>query len=222
MKERFLALDALRGVAALAVVCLHVSSGSVPHRGYLAVDIFFVLSGFVITHAYEARLLDGISLRRFTLLRAIRLYPLVQLGVLLSVALSISLQVLDRGTPQHFDSCKSYSAMLLLPYMTAASADMYLVLSPTWSLFNELVVNVIYAAVVRILSTRVLLLGSTALGIILIAATLSHGSVLFGPFKGTLLMGLVRTSFSLGRGSSSTDFGRKGPCAWDCWVWQQC
>jgi peptidoglycan/LPS O-acetylase OafA/YrhL len=194
MKERFLGLDALRGVAALAVVNLHFSFGKLPYHGYLAVDVFFVLSGFVIAHAYESRLLNGFGLGRFALARSIRLYPLVWLGVALSVGLSLVLLEIGRG--EAFGLVQILFALLLLPYVTGASADMYVVLSPTWSLFNELVVNVAYAATVRFLSNGVLLACCVVSGVALVAATLSHGSVLFGPFKGTLLMGLVRTSFS--------------------------
>src|ERR1700754_3601627 len=57
--ERFLVLDGLRGVAAFAVILDHVASTTLrswfPGR-YLAVDFFFVLSGFVLAHAYGARL----------------------------------------------------------------------------------------------------------------------------------------------------------------------
>jgi peptidoglycan/LPS O-acetylase OafA/YrhL len=141
-----------------------------------------------------------LSAGKFALLRAIRLYPLVELGVFLSVGRSIALQMLDRGDPQSFGVVQIAFAMLLLPYITAASADMYLVLSPTWSLFNELTINIVYAAIARFLNNRALVLCCVLSGITLFTATVVHGSVLFGPFRGTLLMGLVRTSFSFSIG----------------------
>ena len=61
-RVHFPALDGLRGMAALAVLVLHLPplSGFVFHA-YLAVDLFFIMSGFVIAHAYEERLLGGWS-----------------------------------------------------------------------------------------------------------------------------------------------------------------
>jgi peptidoglycan/LPS O-acetylase OafA/YrhL len=89
---------------------------------------------------------------------------------------------------------------LLLPYITAASVDMYLVLSPTWSLFNELVINVLYSAVAKVLSNRFLVICCASAAMILFPATLLNGSIEFGPYRGTLLMGLVRTIFSFSYG----------------------
>jgi len=61
------------------VLCLHLSlgktSGAAPYRGYLAVDFFFMLSGFVLAHAYEERLRSGMKAWRFMRTRIIRLYP---------------------------------------------------------------------------------------------------------------------------------------------------
>jgi peptidoglycan/LPS O-acetylase OafA/YrhL len=199
VRERFVALDAIRGVAALAVVCLHFSFGAWPQHGYLAVDVFFVLSGFVMAHAYEEQLRSGMNVGRFALVRAVRLYPLVLLGVLMAVVIGLGLMLLGLGEPA-FNGWQVLFAMLLLPYVSAGSLDMFLVLSPTWSLFNELVVNVLYAAVARFLSNRTLCGVLVVSGLILFPATVIHGSVLFGPFRGTLLMGLVRTIYSFSFG----------------------
>lgn len=61
--KHFMVLDGLRGVAALAVVCLHTSEeigfGPLPAHGYLAVDFFFMLSGVVMASAYGEKLCDG-------------------------------------------------------------------------------------------------------------------------------------------------------------------
>jgi peptidoglycan/LPS O-acetylase OafA/YrhL len=67
-KHLFSALDAMRGIAAVSVVFYHAGIHSglplLPHA-YLAVDLFFVLSGFVIAHAYEEKLHHGMTVGKF-------------------------------------------------------------------------------------------------------------------------------------------------------------
>jgi uncharacterized membrane protein len=61
-------LDAMRGLAALAVAVFHVYNPLVP-GGYLAVDFFFVLSGFVLDRTYRPRFAAGLGVRAFMLAR---------------------------------------------------------------------------------------------------------------------------------------------------------
>jgi hypothetical protein len=77
-KRRYVALDGLRGMAALIVMALH--SGRflgvwVPRFGYLAVDLFFLLSGFVLAYSYEHRFRLGMAASEFLIARVVRLYP---------------------------------------------------------------------------------------------------------------------------------------------------
>ncbi len=84
-------LESLRGVAALLVAFFHVafsnpvSGWNVVRNGYLLVDLFFVLSGFVMAHAYGARLQTRADAREYLWLRLGRIYPLhlVMTGVFL-------------------------------------------------------------------------------------------------------------------------------------------
>ena len=84
---RFYTLDGIRGIAAILVMMRH----TIPFFGvdfvesYLAVDIFFLLSGVVITNAYERRLQSGLSVLRFIWIRVVRMYPLYMLGSLISI-----------------------------------------------------------------------------------------------------------------------------------------
>ena len=79
---RFETLDSWRGICALLVALFHFpAAGWLETNGFingsfLFVDFFFVLSGFVIAHAYADRLKDGVSLKRFMVTRFGRLFPL--------------------------------------------------------------------------------------------------------------------------------------------------
>ena len=92
-KPRYEILDGLRGVAAMLVVVFHIfetySAGplyQVINHGYLAVDFFFVLSGFVIGYAYDDRW-NRMSTWNFVKRRLIRLHPMVVFSMVLGLLL---------------------------------------------------------------------------------------------------------------------------------------
>ena len=92
-KPHYELLDGLRGVAALTVVCYHLFEAYATshldqriNHGYLAVDFFFLLSGFVISYAYDDRW-KRMSIREFLTRRAIRLHPMVIMGALIGAAI---------------------------------------------------------------------------------------------------------------------------------------
>ena len=80
--HRFTALDSLRGIAALGVLLHHMPATNglaklpLADAGNLFVDLFFVISGFVIAASYGDQLADGFSVRRFAVLRLGRVVPL--------------------------------------------------------------------------------------------------------------------------------------------------
>src|SRR5687768_1307866 len=87
MKPHYPILDGLRGTAALLVVAFHLLEAYFPkmadhpiHHGYLAVDFFFLLSGFVVGYAYDDRW-ERMSVMEFVKIRLIRLHPLVVLSI---------------------------------------------------------------------------------------------------------------------------------------------
>jgi peptidoglycan/LPS O-acetylase OafA/YrhL len=91
MKEhqRFYALDGLRGLAAVAIMLGHYTHFFLPHwvkNSSGAVDLFFVLSGFVIVHSYGQKIMNGMKLSEFVLIRFIRLAPLNVMGILIALA----------------------------------------------------------------------------------------------------------------------------------------
>ena len=111
----FHTLDALRGIAAVGVVVFHMQQAFTPIAapgGYLAVDLFFMMSGVVLTgHAYEARFRAGMGTLDFMRARLIRLYPLYLLGTLLGIA--VTLASLHGRNTQNWDSSSLLQAALL-------------------------------------------------------------------------------------------------------------
>lgn len=154
--HRYLALDALRGAAALAVVFYHLRTlrpdDPLPlfANGYLAVDFFFALSGFVITHAYAGRLHDGMPWTNFMMARLIRLQPTMVIGTLIGFALAITQRILGLdAAPGLYAIATSLPANLAMLPNLLVPWGIFLFNPPAWSLFYELVANAIYAAGIR-------------------------------------------------------------------------
>jgi peptidoglycan/LPS O-acetylase OafA/YrhL len=151
-----LALDALRGVAAIAVLFHHIEREFDVYfgftYGYLAVDFFFLMSGFVIAGAYEPRMADGMSLGSFFLVRLKRLYPMIFLGSLLGIAAaSIS------GTSVANPLWAGASALLMVPLMWSAPV-LFPINIPEWSIFFEITTNLFHKVIYPLLSVRILFL----------------------------------------------------------------
>ncbi len=124
-------------------------------ENYLAVDVFFALSGVVIGNAYEKRLQSGLTAGKFLLMRLIRLYPLYIFGT----ACTLVSMLLGFGTERHNGDFILLVALsiLFLPYPAiGTSAYMFPFNPPAWSLFFELAANLFYACAVRFLTNRVL------------------------------------------------------------------
>lgn len=143
--QRFEVLDAMRGVAAMAVLFYHLRSwmhgGISFHGGYLAVDLFFLLSGFVIVHAYEDRLKHSLSVRQFMILRVVRLQPIIALGTLLGFVLACLHVTSSSGM------VKLIAALIMNSLMLPAilHQSVFSLNPPAWSLFYEMVANFIFS-----------------------------------------------------------------------------
>ncbi len=155
-KHIFETMNGLRGFAALAVVGLHwLDNHPNLANGFLAVDLFFVLSGFVIAHSYENRLRSGLPVGEFFLIRLIRLYPLYLLGTLLSV-LALAMSFLIHGRMGEIQIAGVHSIprslfMLPTPPQTNewSEAHLYPLNYPAWSLFFELLINFAFSMTFR-------------------------------------------------------------------------
>ena len=195
-KPHFVILDGLRGVAALAIVVFHFMEWVFPDitqnfigHGFLAVDFFFCLSGFVIAYAYDQRL-EKIGLKSFFKKRLIRLHPLVVLGTVLGV-LGFLFDPFQGSSPA-YDAGRLLllflcSLLLIpLPIMEERFFNLFSLNAPAWSLFWEYVVNIIYAIVLNKLSRKVLL----------VLAILAAGGILWVSYTaGNLLGGWAGDNF---------------------------
>ena len=149
--RRFETLDAMRGVAAIAVMLHHVTqhtSRPLFDSAGLAVDLFFCLSGFVIAHSYLDRLQGGMSLGEFVERRLVRLYPMYLIGFALgATALLLESYLGQSGLSE----AQSQSAIALnlfyLPYLSSGDPELSIfpTNAPAWSLFFEVAINVIFA-----------------------------------------------------------------------------
>src|SRR4051812_34823832 len=153
MKPHFVVLDGLRGVAALGVVIFHFMEMVIWNysklwigHGFLAVDFFFCLSGFVMGYAYDDRI-GQMGLGQFFKVRLIRLQPLVVLGAVLGL-------IAFYGNP--FGVIPGYGvgrvallfvlSLLMIPYgaMKERSQNLFSLNAPAWSLFWEYVANLVF------------------------------------------------------------------------------
>ena len=201
-EHRFERLDGLRGVAALAVVLYHLPGplhALAPH-GYLAVDLFFLLSGFVIAAAYECRLRTGMRLGAFALVRLKRLWPLYGLGVVLGVFVFSLVRTLRPDLPFVFPHMPLAAAiamsLLFVPQLAAYGGPAFPFNAASWSLSVEIFGNLAYASLARALRTPVLtVLSAVGLGGLALVA-FQNGDLNVGVSATNLVGGYLRFLFA--------------------------
>lgn len=202
----FHTLDALRGLAAVGVVVFHMSGAFAPvaaPSGYLAVDLFFMMSGVVLSHAYEVRFRAGMGTFDFMRARLIRLYPLYFLGTLLGITVTVA-SLLGRNS-QHWDSFgvvkAAALALLFLPNLSASPVNTLFPLNiPCWSLFLELLVNILFVVAWPLLTSRRLIVVLALMGAAISLAILHEGNIDLGTSAATLWIGLARAIFGFSVG----------------------
>jgi peptidoglycan/LPS O-acetylase OafA/YrhL len=178
-KQHFEILDGLRGVAAMMVVIFHICetwnggdhARQIINHGYLAVDFFFMLSGFVIAYAYDDRWHSrsgrpGMTIWDFFKRRLIRLQPMVIMGTLLGALLfyqSASPRIfpLVAATPLWRLILVALIGCTVIPIPMSMDIRGWQEMQPlagtAWSLFFEYIANIAYALGLRKASNRVLL-----------------------------------------------------------------
>lgn len=170
-KPHYDLLDGLRGVAALMVIFYHVfeafATSPIDQRfnhGYLAVDFFFILSGFVIGYAYDDRW-KTMTTKDFIKRRLIRLHPMVVLGAVLGV-IAFCIQGREKWDGTQVSISMVMLALLINLFLIPAvpgsgpeirgNGEMYPLNGPSWSLFFEYIGNIMYALFIRRMSTKAL------------------------------------------------------------------
>ena len=204
-KQHFEILDGLRGVAALAVVTFHFMEWVTEYgknfigHGFLAVDFFFCLSGFVIGYAYDDRIAK-IGILEFFKSRIIRLHPLVISGSVLGLLAFL------------FDPFGGHSGLysagkiiltficsvllIPLPIIADRSFNLFSFNAPAWSLFWEYMANVVYAFVLYKIGRGFLLLLTLISAAALCFVCCRAGNLLGGWSGPTFWDGCARISYS--------------------------
>lgn len=155
-QPRFLALDALRGVLALLVVLFHLPVAShlrdwpLVMHGYLVVDYFFVLSGFVIAHSYGQRINDGAQARDFLIKRVARVWPLhvVMLGAFVALEVVRALTHFDSVPPFTGDRAPGGIVTNLLMIQALGTEDSQTWNGPAWAVSAEMLCYVVFAGLI--------------------------------------------------------------------------
>lgn len=177
-KPHYELLDGLRGAVALMVLWYHVFEGfafaegtgiETFNHGHIGVDFFFMLSGFVISYAYDDRWKSNAShpltIGNFFKRRLIRLHPMLIIGAIIgTIAFLLQGGVTWEGNTISLPwvVMALVLTMLFIPayagagYEIRGNGEMFPLNGPAWSLFFEYIGNILYAMLIRRLSNRLL------------------------------------------------------------------
>ena len=185
-KQRYDILDGLRGVAALMVIIFHFfelysfgnPSKQIINHGYLAVDFFYVLSGFVLGYAYDDRW-DKMSYWDFYKRRLIRLHPMVIAGSLLGMCYFFLGECINSPNIESVNPLYFFLTIIMSILMIPCPAQMDIrgwgetnsFNGPNWTLTYEYIVNILYSLIFRRLHTIIIGILTLASALLLVNLT---------------------------------------------------
>ena len=171
-RPRYDILDGLRGVAALMILLYHVFNDAKSffvwptpvnefYHGFLGVDFFFILSGFVMGYAYDKALETNMTLGSFIKRRLTRLHPMVVMGVLIGLVAFIVQGCTKWDGTEVTMQALMYATLLglfLIPSPTSmdvrGNTEAFPLNGPHWSLFFEYIGSLLYGLLLHRLSTK--------------------------------------------------------------------
>jgi peptidoglycan/LPS O-acetylase OafA/YrhL len=211
----------MRGIAAIMVMMRHYYgcdptvykfSYHLLNNSYIAVDFFFIVSGFVVSHAYGSKLLSGMSSARDYLARRIaRLFPLMSLGLV------IGLPAFYLHSSADFENCSlrellaaTLSNLFFIPYLGAAvisaqqshslaalaSGHVFPTDPPLWSIFFEVVASVAFIALIRASRRTLVNILLRCLGLLFLFSFIA--AIKTQDFRFQLSVGIVTDNFLAG------------------------
>ncbi len=209
LPKRFYALDAIRGIAAIAVVFYHYTQHNGLdwlHGAWVAVDIFFILSGFVLMHSYSKKVAQGMTLKEFIYSRIARLGPMYGIGLALGISAAVMLMLTDPQTPLTPNNVATASALntVLLPYFNQhawpfgdhnINGTVFPLNDPAWSLFFEMFVNIIFFFYLTRFKKINLALCVAIGGLVFVALTIGFHQVNPGARGSNFIFGFPRVIF---------------------------
>jgi peptidoglycan/LPS O-acetylase OafA/YrhL len=219
-KHRFHTLDGMRGVAALMVMLGHSFTHNrtlVPlplcfWNTFVAVDFFFILSGFVICHAYMDKLKEGMAAAEYVARRIGRLYPLMVIGLLLGAPLFyLNITTAAAGDyPSRDFAVTLLNNLSMLPYLTAKQSALGTFPSdaPLWSVSFEMLASLCFPFLARFDERRLRVFCVSWLVVLVVSAFLhtltSYNHEVFHMNSGynadTFLQGFARVFFGFSCG----------------------
>jgi peptidoglycan/LPS O-acetylase OafA/YrhL len=201
---RFLMLDFLRGVAAIAVLLYHTEHAGylgvqLLPSAYLAVDLFFLLSGFVIAHNYDRKIAAGMSFTDFMVQRLIRLYPCLLLALALGLLIFCLRMVRYEGflDTWRIVAATGLNALFLPAVIQPYGTSGYFPFNgAAWSLTFELIANIVYWVSFRQLNGLRILLVVIASAVLLAIGASMIGTLDIGMRPSDFWWGIPRVALT--------------------------
>lgn len=218
--EEIRSLNTLRGIAALVVTAYHAGGMFgvrhwIPH-GYLAVDLFFVISGFIMAHVYQARIGEGLGFRLFMRRRMARLYPLYAAATVAGAALYLW-RVSEGLSPLKSELLPVFGLnLLLLPGDTTgvlANKAAYPFALQSWSIIWEIALSALFFVWAKWGGRRAALIAAGA-AMVLVWAAIERRTLDGGFSLATFWVGGVRAAFGFAAGAAVFALIKRGEKVW--------